>query len=142
MLSDLFESGAMPTLEMSVRFAGQRQRLIAHNIANIDTPGFTPQDVSVSDFRKALSDAVDDRRQRNSGPMQFKGTRELRVGPNGSLRLEPRTSTPGVLFHDRANRDVERLMQDQAENILAFRVATDLLKGRFDLMKMAIRGRE
>lgn len=142
MLSELFESGAMPVLEMSLRFAGQRQKLIAHNIANIDTPGFIPADVSVDGFRKMLRDAVDAQRETNAPTTEFKGTKELSVGPGGSLTLTPRTPTPGVLFHDRSNRDVERLMQDQAENVLEFRVASDLLKGRFDLLKMAIRGRE
>lgn len=141
MLADLTNSGAIPVLEMSLRFAGQRQKLLAHNIANISTPNFIPADVSVADFRKTLRTAIDERRERAGGPnapLPWRETRELTRNSRGELQLNPRTAGPGVLMHDRNNRDLEKLMQDQAENVLAYRVTTDLLKGRFDLMRTAI----
>ncbi|VAV95466.1 hypothetical protein MNBD_ALPHA06-1457 [hydrothermal vent metagenome] len=36
----------------------QRQKLLAENIANADTPGFTPRDVDEKGFQKALHSAM------------------------------------------------------------------------------------
>lgn len=127
------------------QFAGRRQSIIAHNIANISTPNFQQQDVDVSAFQSALQSAVDDRRQRKGLArlrFELEGTDEVSVsrGPLNQQRIDLNpTSTDGnVLFHDRNNRDLERLMQDLAENTAAFRVATDLFKSRMDLLNQAI----
>jgi hypothetical protein len=43
-----------------------------------------------------------------------------------------------VLFQDRNNRDLERLMQDVAENSAAFRVASDLYRQQAALVRGAM----
>ena len=139
-LSDLLNSGSIPLLETAVKFAAQRQKMIAHNIANIETPGFLQVDVSISGFRKLLSEAVDRRREArgDSAPFVLGKSSEIRQTAAGDLILDPRTPSGGILAHDRNNRDLERLMQAQVENAGSFRVATDLLRTRFDLLKVAI----
>jgi flagellar basal-body rod protein FlgB len=141
MITDLVQGGAIPVLEMSVRFAAQRQRLIAHNIANIDTPDFQPRDVSVKDFQKTLARAIEKRRKtgtEQAGGLDWDTTRELTKGVDGELRLEPHTAQGNILFHDRNNRDLERLMQDNVENALEFRTSSELLRSRYDLLRSAI----
>lgn len=140
-IGDIVNSGPIPVLEAGMRFAAQRQRLIAHNIANLDTPDFRPVDLSVASFQKALSNAVDNRRASTGGehgPLQFQKTDELELLPDGSLRTTPATPSSNVLFHDRNNRDLERLMADQSETIAAYRAASELLRGRFEILKAAI----
>ncbi|QOJ01286.1 MAG: hypothetical protein HRU70_12645 [Phycisphaeraceae bacterium] len=138
-IAGLTNSGAIPALEMLAKFAGQRQRLLAHNIANVSTPDFVPLDVSTGEFRRALGEAIDKRRASGGqGALAAPSTREVRVGADGRVELSPRTPSGNILFHDRNNRDVERLMQDQAENLAAFRVATDLLRTRTDLLRSAL----
>lgn len=140
-IGDLLNSGAMPVLEMTARFSAQRQGVLAHNIANIDTPDFRPVDASPAAFQRMLREAVDRRRAAGaSAPLEWEETREVRRGGPGpfDLRLVPRTPTGNILFHDRNNRDLERLMQAQAENAGAFRVATDLLRSRYQLLGAAI----
>ena len=44
--NDLANAGSAPVLEQVLRFAGARQRLLAHNIANVDKPDFRPVDES------------------------------------------------------------------------------------------------
>lgn len=143
LMSDITSSGALPALEMTIRFAGQRQRIIAHNIANLTTPDFRPADVSPQAFQSALSEAIDDRRARTAGQgeLHLPQTREIRqrMSPSGGqLVLRPRTPASGVLAHDRNNADLERLMQDLAENTAVFRTAVDLLRSRGELIKGAI----
>lgn len=140
MIRDLANSGAMPSLEAMVRFTAQRQKLIAHNIANLDTPDFVQVDVSTRDFQSALRRAVEDRRSRSGGlgALPTFSTREVQVSRDGSMTLRPSTPAGSVLYHDRNNRDMERLMQDLAENQLAFRLATDLLRREQDTLRVAI----
>lgn len=143
LISDLTNSGAIPTLEASMRFASQRQRYIAGNIANITTPDYIQRDVSVGDFRKELGRAIDVRRATTGGErgaLRLRNTQELRVtGPGaGDFDVEPTSTSGNVLFHDRNNRDVEELMRDGVETVQTFRFAAELLRGRFEMLKSAI----
>lgn len=144
LIADLTNSGAIPTLELSLRFAGQRQQLLAHNIANISTPDFRPMDVAPERFAQMLREAIDDRRARTGGEhgeLRFRSNREISVDQSrGATRLELRPATPSgnIIFHDRNNRDLERLMQANAENVTAYRVSAELLKSRYDILKAAI----
>ena len=141
LIEELNSSGAIPALEASVRFAAARQRVIAHNIANISTPDFRPMDASPRAFLEALAEAVDRRRARTGGEwgaLEFKGTREVSVARDGSMTITPRTASRGILAHDRNNRDLEATMQDLVETAAAFRVATDLLRSRYQILGTAI----
>ena len=140
LIDQLTNADAIPTLEAMVQFSGQRQKLIAHDIANLDTPNFQPIDVSPIEFQKQLGEAVDRRRRKfggNRGELQIADTREVRQTGTG-LALTPQPSGRNVLFHDRNDRDLERTMQDLVENVAAFRVASELLKSRVDLLRSAI----
>lgn len=141
-IRDLSTSGAMPTLELTMRFAGARQRLLAHNIANIDTPNFVATDVNPRSFQGMLGEAVDRRREKTGGAfgaLEWQETREMRAGGEpGSLRLRPRAAHGGVLAHDRNASDPERLMQDMVENASVFRVAADLYRTQRGTVTAAI----
>lgn len=141
MIGDLSSSGAMPALEALLKFSAGRQKIIAHNIANLTTPEFRPMDVSIEGFQKQLQEAIEDRRSRTGGEhgeLRLSASGEVRQGEGGELELRPGTPAKGALMHDRNNRDTERLMQALAENTAVFRVAADLLKSRNDLLKMAM----
>ncbi len=142
MTSTLFNSGAMPTLERLVQFTGARHRVIAHNVANLSTPYFRPQDLSIEKFQRQLRRAVDDRRATATavdGPLHISDTREFRFLDH-ALDARPEPLDENIMFHDRNNRDLERIMQDLAENTLAHNTGLQLLKSEFDLLEMAIRG--
>ncbi len=140
LIDGLTNAGAMPSLELTMRFAAQRQRLVAHNIANMDTPGFTHKDVSTTNFQKTLSEAIDARRAKTGGrfgELEWSPTRELRKGAHG-LRINPDTSMGGVLTYDMNNRDLERTLQDLAETAGVFRTASSLYASQRNLLRSAI----
>ena len=56
----------------------------------------------------------------------------------GRMQLTPSTPIEGVLFQDRNQRDLERLMQDMIENATMFRVASDLMRKNKSLILGAI----
>ena len=77
MIEGLTNSGSLPVMQRVVQFAAQRHRLIADNVANVSTPDFRPQDVSVAEFEAALGQAVQNRRDRGQqqfGPLEVKTT--------------------------------------------------------------------
>ncbi|MFK7758782.1 MAG: flagellar basal body rod protein FlgB [Phycisphaerales bacterium] len=142
LIRDLSTSGAMPAAEMLMKFAGQRQRILAHNVANIDTPNFQMKDVDPRGFQSMLGDAIDQRREKTGGAfghLEWNQTREIRkTGRSTDFRLEPSSSGGGILHHDRNNRDLERIMQDMVENATAYRVASDLLRSQRNQLQNAI----
>lgn len=141
LIGELANSGAAPALEQVLRFAAQRQRVLAHNIANLETPDFRPLDVSPLKFQESLRKAIAERRQRTGGELgelHVESTDEVEQTESGSLRLLPKTSSGNILYHDRNNRDLERLMQGLAENTFAYRTAGDLLRRHNDMLRSAI----
>lgn len=138
MFGELSNSGAAPALELLLRFASQRQRILAANVANIGTPGYQMKDVSVSAFQEQLNKAVEERRRKGStGPLELEDSQEVEM-KDGELVLKAREVNTGMRFHDGSNRDIERMMQAQVENSTVFRVTAELLKSKYDMMRSAI----
>ncbi len=140
-IDELLSSGAIPSLETTFRFAGERQKVIAHNIANLETPNFRPMDVSTDGFQRALAQAIQKRRDSNGGmfgELEVEDTREIHTDPDGGLTLTPKTGSGNILFHDRNNSDVERLMQANAENALVYRASSEMLRARYQQLRDAI----
>ena len=139
-IKDLSTSGALPSLEKMFLFAGQRQRIIANNIANIDTPNYQSTDVDPRAFQKMLGDAVQARRSKNGGAFgELKLEQTSQIQMHGDrLVLTPESPTGGVLAHDRNNRNIEQLMQQLVENASTFRVAADLMRKNQSQLKLAI----
>ncbi len=141
MISDLANSGAMPVLQQVYSFAGARQRLLAHNISNLQTPGFRSLDVSVREFREDLARAVAERRGSTGGQhgeLDLRNTDEIERGPEGFMRLKPTTASGAPTLDTGNDSDVERLMQGLAENTMAFRLASDLIRRENQLLHTAI----
>jgi len=140
-IRDLVTADELPALEQSLRFSAQRQRVIAHNIANIDTPGFQPVEVSVTGFRDSLARAVEARKEQwggYRGELEWAETRELRKNGNGLLEIRPTGHGDNILFHDRNNRSLERLMQQLQENTAEFTTTTELMRSKMELLRSAV----
>jgi flagellar basal-body rod protein FlgB len=142
MIAGMFDNGSLPALERLVQFTGRRQRVLADNIANIDTPYFKPADLDPGSFQAALGDAIDRRRRAGGGggELRLNDTRQLEFRSDG-ITVKPGTTNDNILFHDQNNRDVERLMQHVAENAMAHRTAVELVRNQFDMIRVAIRER-
>lgn len=141
MLNNVLSSGALPSLEMAIRFASQRGKMISHNVSNVGTPNFEQKDVSPQHFQQWLAKAVDERRERTGGmhgELHTKNDRQFVRRKDGGLELNPLNHAGGVLAHDRNNRDLEQLMQDMTENLSAYQVATDLMRSQMGTLRAAI----
>ncbi len=139
MIDGVTNSDGLAVLERLIQFAGQRHRLIVNNIANFDTPGYRPTDVSVTEFQEHLGEAIDQNRRsgRSDRALELKNTDQVEFS-RGSITLHPTPIGRNILFHDGNDRDLERTMQDLVENFLTFRMATELLRNRLDLINSVI----
>lgn len=140
-ISDVTTAGSIPVLERVMQFAAQRQRFIANNIANISTPDYRPMDADPAAFQRALREAVERRRSSTGGThgtLVLRDGRDLSTRADGTLEVRATAFSPNILFHDRNNRDLERTLQALVENTTTFRVAADLMRSRFELLRSAI----
>src|SRR5262245_366114 len=126
----LLNSGNGPLIEASARFAAARHRLLAENIANVDTPGYVQRDLSPAKFQAMLSDRLDERASAAPGSVGF-----------DDLNAKIENPTVGILFHDRSNRSMEQLMTDGVKNALFHNMMMELLKKQFSSIEMALRER-
>ena len=117
-----------PLLEQVLQFTAARHRLIAENIANVDTPGYVQKDLDVRRFNAMLRHRVEERDQRSSGEIGF-----------GDITSEVEHPTRGILFHDGNNRSMEQLASDQAKNAMLHNLVIELLRKQFAQMDMALK---
>ncbi len=108
-------------LRARLDFLGDRQRLIAENIANASTPGFTPRDVDAAAFDKAM-----ERASKHGGDV-------TRVSARTISRPDSETTLDGnsVVLEDQAMRAMETRMQ--------FETGLSLYQKGLQLMRMAAR---
>ncbi|MEM7577842.1 MAG: flagellar basal body rod protein FlgB [Planctomycetota bacterium] len=133
----------MPALERMVQFTEARQQVLAHNVANLSTPDFQPRDLDVAEFQQTLGNAMDRRRNDDTTgqrPLDIDNTDHIEFRP-GRLVVKPAPTHENVVFHDGNNRNLERIMQDVAENVMAHQFGVTLLKNQFDNLRTAIRER-
>ena len=119
-----------PLVERVLQFAADRHKLIAENMANVDTPGYRQKDLSQAKFFSMLRERA---AQRTSGVPGTVGFDDVSVDVD-----QP---TKGILFHDMNNRSMEELASEQAKNGLLYTMAIEILRKQYSQMEMALRER-
>jgi flagellar basal-body rod protein FlgB len=100
-------------LEKYMSLLSTRQKVVASNIANADTPGYKTQDV---DFQSALDSA----------------TQGLQVSPTEVAGLRVK--------NDGNNVSLDRESRLLSENAMRFSIASNLLKSQLKVVRLAIEG--
>jgi len=141
-IGSLTEHGSMPALIHLLSFTEQRHRMIAENIANVDTPGYRAKRLDPQAFEDALGEAMDRRGSDPRNPLTLRAHRQFEVDKFGSLRVHPITAPArNVMFHDGTTISIDREMADLAANAMVYNAATAMLSGKFNGLMTAIRGR-
>lgn len=139
---DLVNRETVPALEKMLAFTQARQRMLAENVANVDTPGYRTKHLDAVAFQKALRRVLDARERTGATAFELKGTDEFRQDADGRLVVTPSEEpAENVLFQDGTNVRIERQMAMMAENAMMHQAATELLRTRFEGLLKAIRGR-
>jgi len=141
-LDSVINYGSLPVLEKVTAYAEGRHRVLAENIANVDTPSYRAKQLDPKLFQAKLAKAIEKRGERHHGPLTLEATKQFHTDPQGLLKVTP-TLRPleNLLFHDGTNASIERQMAALAENTLMHQVAVELLQRRFLELRRAISGR-
>lgn len=103
------------SLDQYMSLVTARQKLVASNIANADTPGYTTKDIDFqSEFQNAMS---------------------------GSSQEPAVVNVQGLTMkNDGNNVNLDREARLLSENVLRFSVASNLLRSQIKIVHMAIDG--
>lgn len=116
----LFDETAGLLSEM-IRGASLRHQVLSRNIANIDTPGYRPMDVSFSEELRLAS--------------------EVSQGPTTIVRANVVADpAAGAERYDGNAVDLDREMGKMAENALLHNALIQILNSRMNILRTAVRG--
>lgn len=124
-------SETISTLEGALSYSSLKQKVIAQNIANSDTPNYKAKEVS---FKSALKTAME-------YPVEGKRTdaRHISFSQRGNSALI--TTRQNVSYNHNGNSvDVDKEMADLATNQIYYNAMTDLLNGKFRTLQSVIKG--
>ena len=139
-LGRLVGSSTIAALEQLVAFTESRNKVLAENIANIDTPSYQSKRVDLEAFQDALAEALKQRRSAESVAQVT--TRQVHRDEHGRMVLRPEIEpAENITFHDGTNSRIEREMTQLAQNALLHKVSMELLRHQYQVIEKAIRGR-
>lgn len=128
----------IPLLSMlrdSLGYHNARQRAIADNVANANTPGYTPSDIPRSEFERVLAG-------QNSGWTGLRTTDERHYGASesGSTRRYNAQAAPDSETTVNGNSVViEEQMVRANENRMRFETALSLYQKSLNMIRLASR---
>lgn len=128
-------------LELTARFAEERHKVLAENIASIDLPDYHTKRLDTEVFQESLKDAMQRAEESGTRVLELRGDAQVSTTPDGDLEVKPQVRpADNILFHDGRNARLETLMAGLQQNSLNYSLATTLLNKRFSGLMTAIRG--
>ena len=138
----LLASRTTRTAQLAASFAEQRHRILAENVANIDTPDYHTKRLDAQAFQTSLSTALDRAERANDARLDLRGNDQFETTPDGRTAAQPAVEpAPNILFHDGTNARLEQLMANVGENSLYYELSMNILRQRYQTMLTAIKGR-
>jgi flagellar basal-body rod protein FlgB len=140
-LDKILASRTTRAVELTASFTEQRHRVLAENLANIDTPDYQTKVLPAEKFEAALKTALERSQGDGLQRVQIKGDKQFTTTPAGHLRATPALEpVHNALFHDGTNARMERLMTAVTENSLRHSMALKLLGRSYGRLLAAIKG--
>jgi flagellar basal-body rod protein FlgB len=113
----------------------QRERVLADNIANSDTPGYVPRDLDGKKFSRLLQKQIEPVEPATTNPAHLRGL-VVRDGPAKSQKqrqtYEASPAGNAVVL--------EEQMIKVAETQSAYQLMTNLYRKHMDMFRLALRG--
>jgi flagellar basal-body rod protein FlgB len=137
MLNDiLFSDRTLSATKRALDVYTERDKVLARNIANAETPGYRAQDVRFEDDLRLALRAASGGRLETTNERHLGGTSELPAG-----KLEYRTPPSQWNSNGINDVDIDREMGDVARNTMRFTVAAEMVRQAYQDMRKAIYGR-
>ena len=111
----------------------ERQRVIAQNVANADTPGYVGRDLNQpTDFARALAEG--------GGGVRMMRTSAMHIAPSGPVaRFETRVAPDSETTLDGNSVVVEEQMLKMAESRMAYDAAIGFYQKSMQMLRTAAR---
>ncbi|WP_404409155.1 flagellar basal body rod protein FlgB [Jeotgalibacillus malaysiensis] len=122
-------SGTITSLERGLDYSAVKQKVIANNVANVDTPDYKSKDVS---FKAMLQDEM----KLSSGsanPRHFNLTSDQDGSPSVTQR-------PYSIRENGNGVDMDKEMADLATNQIYYNSLIERISGKFGSLKSVIKG--
>ncbi|MHB1126192.1 MAG: flagellar basal body rod protein FlgB [Bacillota bacterium] len=138
---EILTNPTIVALEKSLDAAALRQRSIANNIANVNTPGFKKSGVTFEEnLKAALGESLDTGTRLS---LARTNPRHLSVGSNGDLReLKPelQQDLTTSMRPDGNNVDIDEEMLNLSMNNLNYQMTVQQLNERLGILRFVITG--
>lgn len=136
---DLKNISLFKTLNQKMTWLNERQKVLAQNVANANTPGYVSQDLKNVSFRSHLNKSTTDSGRLRT-VMQTADPRHINGLGTMSTRFEIREQNSEFLEStpDGNTVDLERELSKMAEVQMQYTMATNLYKKNIGMMKTAL----
>ena len=118
----LIKPSKFELMKKMLDYCATRQKALANNIANVNTPGYQRVDVEFEQELKSVLSGKDENMLKSLG-FRYVKTQDT------AMRV------------DKSNVDIDLEMAKLSENALLFSIYSTLLKKRFDGLKNVIKGK-
>src|SRR5690625_1045577 len=119
-------------LEKSLAYSTEKNRIIADNIANVDTPNYKAKKVV---FKNVLASSMDKTIQNKRTHSKHFSFRNM---VDQSYVVRENTNT--MYNHNGNNVDIDQEMAELAKNQIYYQAVVDRLNGKFSNIEKVIRG--
>ncbi|WP_315905721.1 flagellar basal body rod protein FlgB [Priestia koreensis] len=125
-------STTFDALEQGLNYSSLKQKTIADNIANVDTPNYKAKNVSFKgELDRALNESL---KAHRTNPRHFEFT------PSSSFSNSAIVSRANDYQQNGNSVDMDLEMSEIAKNQIYYQALSDRLSGKFSSMKMVIGG--
>lgn len=137
-LFSLLGNAATDSLEHVLGFTHARQKVMADNVANLDTPGYRMKDLRSDDFDKYMAQALERSQRANPNIFRLEAPRLDQLEGDVSHRHPDAEALRGIVFHDDNDRMIEKLMVKMQDNASKASEAAMLLRNQIRLLRAVI----
>lgn len=128
--------GKLPIFSMMTErlaWLGKRQQVLAHNIANADTPGYMARDLKTPNFREMLGKA-------GSSQLSMAQTAATHIAPTGAGKADPKSSVDkdGAFSLSGNSVDIEEQMMKVAQTAMDHQITVNLYRKHISMLKAAL----
>lgn len=124
-------SGTINQLENSLKYSTTKQKAIAQNIANVDTPNYKAKEVLKPSFQTELKSAMQANRT-DARHFQFSNANQS----TGVVVTRPNSE----YNHNGNSVDVDKEMSEMAENQIYYNAMIERINGKFNSLRTVISG--
>jgi flagellar basal-body rod protein FlgB len=128
-VQQIFNDRTMDSLKLTINAAAERQKALANNVANINTPGYRRVDLN-DQFKRNFADALE---------RLDRGERLQSINPQAPYSTI--SQSQGMARMDGNTVNLEQEMTEMVKNHADFDFATRMLSMRYSGLKAAITGR-